>query len=66
VIGSLLVAFQVLSWGKSLLLVIAGVIFVVLLGAFQLQNDRKIEEDNFMQLMLLILKKIPPFNIFFR
>lgn len=64
VVGALLFSFNILDIYKSLLLTVASLLFVILLGAFQLQNDKRISERNFVKLIFIILKKIPPLNWF--
>lgn len=50
--------------GKGIIIICASVCFVVLIGVFQLKNDDKLSEESFLKLILLILKKVPPFNFF--
>ncbi|MBI5684947.1 MAG: hypothetical protein HZC54_07690 [Verrucomicrobia bacterium] len=41
------------------LLILGGVLLVTIIGAFQLRNDRNIEEKNFLTLMKLAFQKMP-------
>ena len=49
---------------KGILGVASVAFFVILVGAFQLKNDQQLSEKSFMELIILILKKIPPLNWF--
>jgi internalin A len=64
VMAVLLAALSILSIVKSLILITGGILFITLLATLQLQNDSRIKETNFMKLMTMVLKKIPPISFF--
>ena len=41
------------------LLILGGLLLVTIIGAFQLRNDSKIDEKNFLVLMKLVFQKMP-------
>lgn len=51
---------------KGIIGIVAIVIFILVLGALQLRNDDRLSEKSFMDLIIMILKKIPPLNLFLK
>ena len=51
---------------KGIIAIIAITIFILIIGALQLKNDAKLSEKSFMELIGMILKKIPPLNLFIK
>lgn len=51
---------------KAILGIISIVLLLVVLGAFQLRNDKLLTEKSFLELMVIVLKKIPPISWFSR
>lgn len=41
------------------LIIVSGIIIVPIIGAFQLRSDKKITEENFIELIKLVLKQLP-------
>lgn len=64
VAGIVLVLLTSVDTLKALIGVAAMVILLVVLGALQLKNDRLLSEKSFIELMGMVLKKIPPLNWF--
>lgn len=55
----LLVAAHVLNFMVFPLVIIGGIVVIGVIGAFQLRNDEKVGEKNFLQLMALSYRQIP-------
>lgn len=66
VAGVIIVLLNVVDIYKALVGIVAIVILLVMLGALQLRNDDKLSEKSFLDLMFVVLKKIPPLNLFFK
>lgn len=64
VAGIVLVLLNTVDFWKALLGVVAMVIFLTMLGALQLKNDKLLSEKSFMELMAMVFKKIPPLSFF--
>ena len=47
------------SWYALLIVVIGGVLLVGAIGALQLRNDDRLKEENFIKLMLEVIKRLP-------
>ena len=64
VAGVVLTLLNMVDIWKALLGVVSIVLLLLVVGAFQLQNDGRISEKSFMELMLVVLRKIPPLGWF--
>lgn len=49
---------------KALIGIAGIVILLAMMGALQLKNDKRLSDKSFMELMTMILKKIPPLSFF--
>lgn len=64
VAGIVLVLLNTVDFMKALLGVVAMVLLIVVLGALQLKNDERLSEKSFIDLMGMVLKKVPPLSWF--
>ncbi len=62
--GVVFIFITSVDFWKALLGIVSLVLIISIVGAFQLQNDKRLSEKSFMELMGMILKKIPPLNLF--
>jgi internalin A len=49
---------------KAIFAVVAIILFITVLGAFQLINDKKASDKTFLELMGMVFKKLPPMSFF--
>lgn len=60
-IGTVLAVVLNSSFWQALLILFVAVIFLIVLGAFQLKNDDKLQDESFTQLIIEVIKKVPNF-----
>jgi hypothetical protein len=64
-IGALLfIPLSSLPIVKGILFSAVLIILIALVGTFQLRNDDQLSQKNFMEIFILILKKVPPLTWF--
>lgn len=66
IIGAFAMVFQVFDIWKCILIVVATIFLILLTGVLQLQNDSKIKEKTFFDIIALILSKTPVLGLFLK
>lgn len=64
--GFILILLNMVDILKAVLGVVAMVLLLTVVGAFQLMNDKRFSQKNFLELMGMVFKKIPPLNLFLK
>jgi len=59
VLVALVLATIYVNWIYFPIILISGILIIGVIGAFQLRNDDKLKEDNFLKLMTLTYKRLP-------